>query len=237
MRLPLFPLHTVLFPHLPLPLHIFEQRYRDMTRDLLRPHNAFDGRFVVAMITQGQEANDQPQAHSVGTICEVRRAERLPDGRYAMLAVGIGRAKLGAVDASGPYATVEATPLEELPGDQAERLLPSAQAALDGYLDTVKQYVASAASLGKESPEIQDVAASLDQVLQPIHLPDDPLAASYAIGGVLQIELTRKQQLLEMPDAATRLRVEIELLRREARLLRDGALPPVTSTEIHYNPN
>ncbi len=237
MRLPIFPLHTVVFPHLPLPLNIFEQRYRSMTQDLLRPHNAFDGRFVVAMITEGNEVNDQPRSRSIGTVCEVRRAERLPDGRYAMLAVGIGRAKLGPVDTSGPYATVEATLLEELPGEHADALLPSAQAALDGYLDTVKQYVASAASLGKESPEIQDVAASLDQVLQPIHLPDDPLAASYAIGGVLQIELMRKQQLLELPDAATRLRVEIELLRREARLLRDGALPPVTTNDLSYNPN
>ena len=237
MRLPIFPLHVVLFPHLPLPLHIFEQRYRAMTQDLLRPHNPFDGQFVVAMISEGQESNDQPRSSSVGTICELRRAERLPDGRYAILAVGIGRAKLGPVDLSGPYATVDATPLEERSGEHAEDLLPTAQAALDRYLDTVKHYVASAASLGKDSPEIQDVAASLDQVLQPIHLPDDPLAASYAIGGVLQIELTRKQQLLELPDAASRLRVEIELLRREAQLLRDGALPPVTSTEIRYNPN
>ena len=73
------------------------------------------------------------------------------------------------------------------------------QAALDAYLETVKRFVASAASIGAESPEITTVAASLDEVLKPIHLPDDPMAASYAVGGVLQIELTRKQQLLELP--------------------------------------
>ena len=237
MRLPLFPLHVVLFPHLPLPLHIFEERYRTMTRDLLSPRNRYDGRFVVAMISDGQETGDQPRARSVGTICEVRRADQMSDGRFALLAVGVGRAALDEVDASGPYATVEATALPEVQGDQAEALLPSAQAALDRYMETVKEYVASAASVGRESTEIQDVAASLDQVLQPIKLPDDPLAASYAIGGVLQIELTRKQQLLEMPDAASRLRLEIELLAREARFLRDGALPPVATSELRYNPN
>jgi hypothetical protein len=81
------------------------------------------------------------------------------------------------------------------------------------------------------------VAASLDEVLKPIKLPDDPLAASYAVGGVLQIELSRKQQLLELPDGATRLGRELELLRRETRLLADGAMPPVSSADLHYNPN
>ena len=79
--------------------------------------------------------------------------------------------------------------------------------------------------------------ASLDEVLKPIRLPDDPMAASYAVGGVLQIELTRKQQLLELPDAASRLRVELDLLRREARLLSDGAMPPVATADLRYHPN
>jgi hypothetical protein len=81
------------------------------------------------------------------------------------------------------------------------------------------------------------VAASLDEVLKPIRLPDDPLAASYAVAGVLQIELTRKQQLLELPDAATRLRSELDLLGREARLLSEGAMPPVSTSDLNFNPN
>ena len=237
MRLPFFPLHTVVFPHLPLPINIFEERYRLMTRDLLSPRNRYEGRFVVAMISDGQEAFDDPQAHGVGTVCEVRSVSQLPDGRFRMVAVGVERVAVGAVDTTGRYAVADVTPLPEVQGDGASGLLDRAQTALDAYLETVKQYVASAASVGRESQEIQDVAASLDQVLQPIHLPPDPLAASYAIGGVLQIELSRKQQLLELPDAATRLRAEIDLLRREAHLLREGALPPVTTGDLRYNPN
>jgi hypothetical protein len=91
--------------------------------------------------------------------------------------------------------------------------------------------------VGHDLQEPTDVAASLDQVLKPIQLPDDPVAASYAIGGVLQIELSRKQHLLELPDAASRLRAELELLRREARLLDDGALPPVQPSDIGYDLN
>ena len=169
----------------------------------------------------------------------MRRAERFADGRWAIVVVGAERVALGAVDASGPYALVEVEPLPESVGDAeaAGRLLPEVQAALDAYMETVKRFVASAASVGRESPEITDVAASLDEVLKPIRLPDDPLAASYAVAGVLQIELRRKQDLLELPDGASRLQAELSLLRREARLLSDGAMPPLSRDDLRYNPN
>ncbi|HET7520510.1 MAG TPA: LON peptidase substrate-binding domain-containing protein [Candidatus Limnocylindria bacterium] len=243
MRLPHFPLHVVVFPHLPLPIHVFEERYRLMTQDVIADGSPFAGRFVVSMITEGPEVDEpgagHPQAEPIGTIVEVRQADRFEDGRWALLVVGVARAALSAVDHSGPYATVDAVPLPEETGDRARTatLLPQVQAALDAYLETVKRFVASAASLGSESPEITTVAASLDEVLKPIQLPDDPMAASYAVGGVLQIELTRKQQLLEMPDAASRLGAELTLLRREAKLLSDGAMPPVASSDLRYNPN
>jgi Lon protease-like protein len=242
MRLPYFPLGVVLFPHLPLPLHIFEERYRAMTRDLLADGSPYGGRFVISMSAAGADgAHDgaRPVAGTVGTIAEVRRAERFADGRWALVVVGAERVALGAVDASGPYALVEVEPLPESVGDAlaAGRLLPEVQAALDAYMETVKRFVASAASVGRESPEITDVAASLDEVLKPIRLPDDPLAASYAVAGVLQIELRRKQDLLELPDGASRLQAELSLLRREARLLSDGAMPPLSRDDLRYNPN
>jgi hypothetical protein len=134
---------------------------------------------------------------------------------------------------------VEVDPLPESLGDatRASSLLPLVQAALDDYLETVKRFVASAASVGRESPEITDVAASLDEVIKPIRLPDDPLAASYAVAGVLQVELHHKQRLLEQPDGASRLQAELNLLRREARLLADGAMPPIRRDELQYNRN
>jgi hypothetical protein len=91
--------------------------------------------------------------------------------------------------------------------------------------------------VGEHALEQPDVTASLDEVLKPIRLPDDPVAASYAVGGVLQVELTRKQHLLEIPDAAARLRAELELLRRETRLLDDGAMPPIPASDLGYNRN
>ena len=237
MQLPYFPLHTVVFPHLPLPIHVFEERYRAMATDLMADGSPYEGRFVVSMIVDGPEVGGDAAARPIGTICEVRSAERFPDGRWVLLAVGIGRARLGTVDRSGPYAIIQADPIDEPIGDEADSLLGPAQSALDSYMATVKRFVVRTASVGGESHESSDVAASLDKVLKPIQLPDDPVAASYAIGGMLQIELSRKQHLLELPDAATRLHAELALLRRESRLLDDGALPPVQTSDITYHPN
>lgn len=237
MRLPYFPLHTVVFPHLPIPVQVFEERYRAMAADLTADGSPYAGRFIVSMIVDGPEVGGDATAQPMGTICEVRSAERFSDGRWVLLAVGVGRARLGAVDRSGSYALVEVEEVAEVVGDDAAALIGPAQRALDAYLATVKRFVVRTASVGDQSQETTDVAASLDQVLKPIRLPDDPVSASYAIGGMLQIELSRKQQLLELPDAATRLRAEVELLRRESRLLDDGALPPVQASDLGYHPN
>ena len=236
MQLPHFPLHAVLFPHLPLPLHVFEERYRAMATDLMAEGSPFVRRFVVSMITDGPEVGGDAATQRIGTICEIHSAEQFPDGRWLLLVVGVARARLGEVDRSGPYALVDVDPIAEPAGESADQLLPRVQAALDAYMATVKRFVARTASVG-HAQEQSDVTASLDQVLKPIRLPDDPVAASYAVGGVLQVELTRKQQLLELPDAAVRLQAELDLLRREIRLLGDGAMPPIPTADLGYHPN
>jgi hypothetical protein len=243
MQLPLFPLHLVLFPHLPLPLQIFEERYRAMIQDVLGDGSPYGGRFVVSMITHGPEVGTDPAVPTlsarVGTLVEVRHAERFADGRWGLLAIGLARVRVERVDRSGTYALAEVDPLPEEVGDAglAAALLPQVQGALDAYLETVKRYVASVASVGRDASEIGKVTGSLDEVLKPVRLPDDPLGASYAVGGMLQIELTRKQQLLDLPDAATRLRAELALLRRETGLLADGSMSPVIGSDLAYNPN
>ncbi len=235
MRLPLFPLHTVLFPHLPLPLRIFEERYRAMVGDLLVDGSPYAGRFVVSLITEGSEVGDapkvQPHPQAVGTVAEIRQAERMTDGRWVLLAVAGARVAIGAVDRRGPYPIAEVTELPEVVGEAPPEglggLMASVQKALDGYLDSVKRFAVAASSTRQQ----------MDDVLTPLRLPEDPLAASYAVCGVIQIELVRKQRLLELPDAVSRLAVVRGLLLREARLLGESALPPIVAGNLHYNPN
>lgn len=77
MKLPLFPLNTVLFPGMALRLHIFEPRYRLMVADCL----ANGGLFGVVLIRSGREVGEPAVPHSVGTTAHISGAERLPDGR------------------------------------------------------------------------------------------------------------------------------------------------------------
>jgi Lon protease-like protein len=167
MRLPLFPLHVVAFPHLPLPLHIFERRYRAMTRDLLDDDNPYGGRFVVTMISAGREVGSQPRTgqltvRRVGTICEVRRADKFADGRYALLAVGIGRARIRKVDDTGEYAVADVIALDERSGDEAEGLIPDVQVALDGYLSTIRRFLAE-----RDAADVEDLLAEIGEDVDP----------------------------------------------------------------------
>ncbi len=192
MRLPHFPLHVVLFPHMPLPVHVFEERYRAMAADVMADDSPYGGRFVVSMITDGPEVGGDAESQGIGTVCEVHTAEQFPDGRWLLLVVGAARARVTAMDRSGPYAVADVVVLDEPAGADASSLLPRVQAALDAYLATVKRFVARTASVGDASAEANNVTASLDEVLKPIRLPDDPVAASYAVGGMLQVELHSK---------------------------------------------
>jgi len=237
MRLPLFALHAVLFPHMPMSLHVFEPRYRAMAADLVADGSPFAGRLVISMITDGPEVGGDAHSQPIGTIAELRSAEQLSDGRWGLSVVGVARARLSHVDRGGAYPLVEETELAEPMGDGAAEMVPAVQAALDRYLATVKRFVVRATSVGEHQHETAAVTDSLDDLLKPIHLPGDPVAASYAVGGVLQVELTRKQRLLQIPDAAARLRAELVLLRTEARLLGDGELPTVPTADLTYHPN
>ena len=132
MQLPVFPLHTVLFPHLPLPLHVFEERYRAMATDLTADASPYAGRFVVSMITDGPEVGADAATHDVGTICEVRSAEQFADGRWMLIGVGLARVRITPVEgASTPFRLVEAVELADPAGDGASALMPSVQSALD----------------------------------------------------------------------------------------------------------
>jgi len=237
MRLPLFPLHAVLFPHLPLPIHCFEERYRIMAGDVMAQGSPFAGRFAVSMITSGSDIGEQPETEGIGTICEVRSAERFTDGRWLLLVAGEQRARITVVDWSPMYAIATVHPIVELAGDGAVGLVIEAQRRLDAYLASVKRFVVRGASVGVSANERGGMSASLDEILKPVVLPAEPVAASYAVAGILQIELSRKQRLLELPDAASRLRAEIALLQRESALLSDGELPTAPASDFGYNPN
>lgn len=116
----MFPLPGVfLFPHQVLPLHIFEQRYRDMVRDLLDG----PGRLVIASPQIGErEADGSPPAVvPIGGLGEILRHEKLPDGRYMIWVLGIARVHIQEVESPHLYRQVECLPFMETAVPEPER--------------------------------------------------------------------------------------------------------------------
>jgi Lon protease-like protein len=196
VELPLFPLSTVLYPGLPIPLHVFEERYREMFGRILDG----DRRFGVVAIVHGHEVGGSAVYHPVGCLAEVRDVRRYPDGRLDVVARGERRFRIDGVAQAAPYIVAEVTTLGESKGRSAsERIVPVTR-LFNRYVTTLLEI------------------AGEDEIEQ-VDLPDDPVAASYLVAAGLQVDLPDKQNLLAVPSAAERLRTEAGLLRRELSLL------------------
>jgi Lon protease-like protein len=221
IRLPLFPLGLVLVPGLVLPLHVFEERYRVMVRDLLElPED--ERRFGVVAIRSGREVGgDGVRAlHDVGCTAALRRFEPYDDGRYDIVSTGVERFRVIEVHTDRPYlsATVD------LLGDD---LGPAEDAA-----------VLSAAVGAAYTDHLRALAAASGEPPEPPELPDDPRVMSYLVAATVRVDLEDQQALLAVPDAASRLRAELALLRREARLMRRlRAVPAPELTRVALSPN
>src|SRR4030042_688749 len=109
--LPLFPLNTVLFPGTILPLHVFEERYKQMIGACLEENS----RFGVVLIRSGDEVGGPPaEPHDIGTAARISGLERLPDGRMNLLAVGEERFRIVRLSRQEPYLVAEVEPLKDV---------------------------------------------------------------------------------------------------------------------------
>jgi Lon protease-like protein len=216
-RLPLFPLGTVLFPGLVLPLHVFEERYRLLVRELLALPE--DQRlFGVVAIRQGSEVGvDGARAlHTVGCTARVRSIEEHPDGRFGLVTTGANRFTLHDVERDRPYlvGSVELLPEELGPADDVTSLDAAVRAVYPAY-------VAALGQAGRGA-------------IQLPQLPDDSLQLSYLVAATVVLDLEDRQALLAEPDGSARLRRELAILRRETQLL--GHLAAAPAPELSRAP-
>jgi Lon protease-like protein len=179
MRLPVFPLSVVLFPGTPMPLHIFEPRYRRMLEDCL----AGDRRFG---ITPPGSAGEAPDPDMVGCIAEVRVNQQLPDGRSNIVVLGGDRFVVeDLLDEPVPYHVATVQTFEDLPGT-----LPGAEHATE-LREAFTRYAALVRELSDVPP-------------QDPELPEDPVALSFHAAAGLDIDIAIKQRLLVERSTARR---------------------------------
>ncbi len=223
--LPLFPLgHTVLFPGVVLPLHVFEERYRELVRTLVAQEDPGPRRFGVVAIRQGWEVGAEAvQAlHGVGCAAELRRVSRHPDGRFDIVTVGSDRFRLLGVDrTSRPYLVGE---VEWLPPDPPADPEAAVLARAVGTLFT--EYAAAATTLRPDAAGPGPPGAPVPE------LPDDPVDRSHLVAATAVLTLEDRQALLEAPTTSARLRAELRLLKRETTMVRRLRALPVPLGEL-----
>jgi uncharacterized protein len=199
--LPLFLLRSVLFPHMPMSLHVFEDRYQEMMRDCLDAGSSFG----VVAIREGQEVGGDAVPRGVGTLARIVHVERLPDGRMNLLITGASRFRVVRPVQGKVYAQAEVEYLQEESEGVPGRLLISLRSSFEGYLRSLRR-------VARSSSEVPD-------------LPAEPEALAYLVAATLETSVDARQELLEAAGAADRIRQEIRILRREEDLLRRQVLP------------
>ncbi len=181
---PMFPLGTVLFPHAPLPLHLFEDRYRALAETCLRG----DGRFGVVLIERGFEVGGGDQRFGVGTVARIVEAARTPDGRYLLATVGTERFRVRKWLDDDPFPRAEIEVLGE-----PKRVAADAGGRRTEVQRLLGRVLAMSAELGDRAAPVG--AAALD---------DDPVRASFEAAARAPIGPLDAQRLLELDDPTER---------------------------------
>ena len=213
-ELPLFPLNVVLFPQMMLPLHIFEERYKEMARTCLEQNS----RFGVVLIREGQETGEPAIPHNVGTSARIARATPLEEGRMNIITLGERRFRLEEVCQWRPYLKGRVRFFD--PEDVGEprptvEMIETLRATLEQYLRAL---------LGLRGGWVRQVES-----------PTDPVDLSFYIPAVLRGENHVRQRILEAPTALERLDLLTPLLRAANDRTRVELEKHASRHEAHLN--
>ena len=183
-EMPLFPLHTVLFPYGQLQLNVFEPRYREMIRYCTQ----HDTGFGVVLIREGEETGPA-DPYMVGTAVRIANIQTFDDGQMDVRVVGQRRFRIRKLDEeSRPYMVGYVEPLIESEVEEAPEI-----AHLTRRLkQSMQEY-------------IQGEFLRADIKVQRINLPSEPTALSFVVANMLHIDNIDKQRLLETTDTLNRL--------------------------------
>jgi uncharacterized protein len=217
--LPMFPLNTVLFPGMSVPLQVFEDRYRALVHHLLRVEDPTERVFGSVGIREGYEVGEHGAQwlFKIGCRVKMTEVEANADGTFELVVVGLDRIELEHLDTSGTYPVGRVTSLAEQDLPVPEPVDLAARATYDAYREALVE-------IDREPPSGD--------------LPRDPAYLSWALAALAPLTLAQRQALLEAEDAEGRLQMVTEVLRTELRTMR--VIPSLPATEIartRWSPN
>jgi len=193
-ELPIFPLALVLFPGVPLPLHIFEPRYRQMLSDV----SAGNSLFGVSYFDASTSEKDMPPTGHIGCVAEVSEIQALPDGRSNILTVGIIRYRIEEyVERGEPYLLARVSFFE----DEAE----DANVLSEGAHEVAETFT----RIARAVRIINDERASLPNISDT-----EPQRLSFLVAAAMEVDTGVKQDLLELRSTSERLLRLREMLKQ-----------------------
>jgi ATP-dependent Lon protease len=212
MEIPLFPLpNLVLFPHIVVPLHIFEERYKSMINACIDSGEVFG----LVLLRTGADEESEETIHRVGVTARIVEVERLDEGRMNILCEGEQRFRI--------YRFSQQTPFWKGAVDLIEDDERNATEAL--YEQVAELY-----------RSVVDVSAKLSGSQEAeLVLPDSSTDLSYMVSYVLDIEPEDKQKLLEMDSTAERLRMLLAHLTDTLRKLEQQRAHKEVMTKVRGN--
>ncbi len=215
-HLPIFPLPLVMLPNELLPLHIFEDRYRQMLKDIEKEGNFFG----VILFDTEEPFVERPAAGMVGCVAEIRESETLPDGRSNILAVGLVRFRLIEYVGEGESYLVGDVEFFEDEKEDANKLDPLSDEVFALFQRMAKAAFKMSGNRGR-LPEIQQT---------------DPEALSFLITAAFNFENDKKYRLLEMTSTIERLLELKEILNAAVVRIEESAeIQSVSRTNGHGN--
>lgn len=195
MELPLFPLNSVLFPGATLPLHIFEERYKEMIGFCLERGSPFG----VVLIRSGNEVGEVAEPFEVGTTARIARVQRLDEGRMNLVCLGERRFRVLRRVSDTPYLVGEVEPLASIVDDDPD---------LPDLADTVAALFAEYYRL---------YLAVSNQWTRQIGMPGAPEELADFVASRMAVSVWTKQRLLEELSVRLRLEMEMETLSEAIR--------------------
>lgn len=217
---PLFPLNTVVFPGVTVPLSVFEDRYRAMVHELLRIPDQSRRLFATVAIREGYEVGERAghSIHRIGCLLELVEADERPDGSFSIHAVARDRVRVVEIHPSDPYLTADVVTLPDVESPAAPAQAPVVRKIFHQYreaLTKVRGYNA-----------------------YPGEIPDDPTILAWVLAATCQLPLDDQQRLLEAETTDHRL----ELLAMLMNLERDAmaaipSLPAINLARNRWSPN
>jgi ATP-dependent Lon protease len=184
-ELPLFPLPVVLFPGVPLPLHIFEPRYRQMLSDISGSNNLFG----LAYFDSANSETEVPPKGHIGCVAEVTETQTFPDGRSNILTFGVIRYRIDSyIERGDPYLVAKISYFEDDDEDPASLADSSRDVA-----DTFTRIAQAVRTINDERTNLPDISDT------------EPQRLSFLVAAAMEIESDLKQELLELRSTSERL--------------------------------